>query len=94
MLLSKPTTIGNAFVIGLRYMKRDGTYTEDHFSCLKDREASLGTLEIQPHYRGQIEFNLPEYRGTHKHQTDLSQPLIVYRAPTEVNTITFFKSQK
>ncbi len=92
--LSKPTTNGNSLVIGLRYMKRDGMYTEDHFSCRRDWEASSGTLEIERHYKGQLEFQLPEYRGTHKHQIDLSQPLIVYGAPTEVNTITFFKGQK
>lgn len=92
--LSRPTTIENSFVIGLRYMKRDGTCTEDHFLCRRDYQPSFATQEIEPYYKRQLEPRLPEYRGTHKQQVDLSQPLVVYGGPTEVNTISFLKGQK
>ena len=33
--LSKPTSVNSAFVIGLRYVKRDGTQSEDLFPVEK-----------------------------------------------------------
>lgn len=59
LTVSRPTSVASAFVIGLRYDKRDGTQTEDLFSIEKGRS-------IERHYRGALERKWPEYRGTPK----------------------------
>jgi hypothetical protein len=90
---SLPQSCESGLVLGLRYRKRDGTLTEDHFLCTQPSEG----LEIVPYYRGSLERALPEYRGTHKQDVDLvsgaSSP-----CPdgfvTNVNTITFTKGFK
>ena len=61
LTVSKPTSVTSAFVIGLRYDKRDGTQTEDHFAFEKGRP-------VERHYRATLERKWPEYRGTHKQQ--------------------------
>ncbi len=92
--LSKPTTTENAFVIGLRYVKADGTCTEDHFLCLKNIEPSATRLEIKPHYKRRLEFRLPEYRCTHKQQVDFTQPAVKDSTTTHVNTISYLRGGK
>jgi len=90
---SKPTSIPHGFVIGLRYVKRDGSLTEDHFAV------EAGQKIVEPHYRGTLERKWPEYRGTHKQQVvfalvdeDLKAP------PTDISSIwwdpTRFSPQK
>jgi hypothetical protein len=48
-------------LIGLRYLKKDKTYTEDHFLFGKGHA-------ITKFYQGKAEKILPEYKGTHKLQ--------------------------
>jgi len=81
LTVSKPTSVENAFVIGLRYIKRDGTQTEDHFPFQEGRL-------VERHYKGTLEQKWPEYGGTHKQQVLFT---LVADAPTpltSVNTIT------
>ena len=67
--ISIPTSKKNSFVIGLRYEKSDNTFTEDHFLIKKEIETN--EKEIQDFYRGKLERQLPEYKGTHKQQIDI-----------------------
>ena len=67
--LSIPTSKGNSFVIGLRYIKNDGTYTEDHFLCEKEGVGLKGEV-ITYHPKRRLELALPEYTGTHKEIPD------------------------
>lgn len=67
-ITSIPTSINNAFVIGLRYIKRDNTCTEDHFLCRKYINPKHGNKEIKPYYGKSLEKMIPEYCGTHKAQ--------------------------
>lgn len=92
--VSIPTSIDNAFVIGLRYVKADGTRTEDHFLCQEDADKNGVPIEIEPQYKGRLEFRLPEYRGTHKQQADFGRPVAQLDAVTQVNTITYVKGEK
>lgn len=46
-------------VIGLRYKKNDGSFSEDLFLFEPGQPVTSG-------YRGKLEKLLPEYRGTHK----------------------------
>ena len=55
----------DTFVVGLRYQKRDRTFTEDTFIFTPGQE-------IVPCYGKAIERLLPEYEGTHKHQPGAS----------------------
>lgn len=58
---SIPQTEPDSFVIGLRYTKRNGTKTEDHFLFRKDNPIE--------YLRGKrLEELMPEYDGAHKHQ--------------------------
>ena len=61
--VSIPKSLANAIVIGIRYKKRDMSYTEDTF--LFEKEKPIKSL-----YRDNIEKLLPEYTGTHKKQSD------------------------
>lgn len=60
--ISTPTSETDCYVIGLRYKKKDMTYTEDCFIVRKGRQ------KITAHYKGDIETIFPEYKGTHKEQ--------------------------
>lgn len=56
---SVPKTESDALVLGMRYLKRDRSYSEDLFLFRKG-------FPIQKGYKGAIEKILPEYQGTHK----------------------------
>ena len=86
LTVSKPTSVQSAFVIGLRYDKRDGTQTEDLFSVAQGRP-------IKRHYRGRLERKWPEYRGTHKQQVLYTLVIDVQATMTSVNTITVLKHE-
>jgi hypothetical protein len=83
--VSKATTVESGFVIGLRYIKLDGTCTEDHFSLEKDGV-------IRPYYKGRLEDKWAEYRGTHKQEVNFDRAFDVHDPITLVNTITFIKT--
>ncbi len=79
--VSKPTSVANAFVIGLRYHKNDGSQSEDLVLVEKGRP-------IEPHYRGSLERKLPEYQGTHKQPGPSTLVVDVQLPPTAVNTVS------
>ena len=79
--ISKPTSVSNAFVIGLRYHKNDGSQSEDLFFVERGRP-------IVPHYRGSLEGKLLEYRGTHKQPVPSTLVVDVPLPPTAVNTLS------
>lgn len=56
---SVPKTESDALVLGMRYKKNDGSFSEDLFLFRKDQPVEKG-------YKGAIEGILPEYKGTHK----------------------------
>lgn len=56
---SVPKSINNALVLGVRYQKKDGTFSEDLFLFQKGNDVQRG-------YKGKLERTVPEYRGTHK----------------------------
>ena len=89
--ISIPTSIQNALVIGLRYIKRDGSCTEDHFLCRRDAQ---GGPEIEPCYGRRLETRLAEYRGTHKERVAFGQCDPANELFTRANTITFTKTSK
>jgi len=60
--ISHPTTIDNAMVVGYRYIKNNGTFTEDTFLFKKDNP------KPEKFYKGKLEEYLKEYIGTHKKQ--------------------------
>ena len=82
MTLSRPTSAEDTLVIGLRYDKRNRTLTEDLFTVKRG-------FTIQPHYRGYLERQWPEYLGTHKKQVSYDVPLQLDMGITFCNTITF-----
>ena len=59
MTFSIPTSLKNAFVVGIRYKKPDGTFTEDHILFQRRRN-------IRVFSKSELERLLPEYKGTHK----------------------------
>src|SRR5437867_119652 len=61
LTLSKPVSVDSGFVIGLRYDKRNGTQTEDLFRVEKG-------YPIKGYYKGALQQEFTEYRGTHKQQ--------------------------
>jgi len=85
--LSKPTSVNSAFAIGLRYVKRDGTQTEDLFRVERGQP-------IVGCYKGSLEEKWPEYRGTHKQQITFAIAADEPSPTTAVNTISMLKSHK
>jgi len=79
--LSKPTSVDSGFVIGLRYHKRDGTQTEDLFPVENGRP-------IEGYYKGSLQQQWTEYRGTHKQQVVFKMVANEPEPTTSVNTIT------
>lgn len=59
--ISVPVSKKSAIVVGLRYIKKDGTKTEDLFLFEKGKKIVTG-------YKGLLEKLLPEYKNTHKLQ--------------------------
>lgn len=82
--ISRPTSIPNCYVVGLRYIKNDGTQTEDHFLFQKGKP-------IAKFYRRNLEKVLSEYTGAHKMQVPLSPAATAGTTTTYVNTVTFIK---
>lgn len=56
---SIPKSKKNSIVLGFRYEKKDGSFSEDLFLFQEGKEIVQG-------YRGKLEKILPEYKGTHK----------------------------
>ena len=86
--LSIPTTKENSYVIGLRYIKNDGTYTEDHYLCERDG-AGLKGKKIVGHFKRKLEYKLPEYMGTHKEIPDKNIEQF-HESVTDVSTYSYF----
>lgn len=59
--LSLPARPGE-WVIGLRYQKSDGTWSEDHFDSTSQRDG----MKLNHHKKRKLEWNRPEYLGAHK----------------------------
>jgi hypothetical protein len=79
--LSKPTSVNRGFAIGLRYVKKSGRQTEDHFA------AEPGG-PIERYYKGSLEQKWPEYGGTHCREVVFTK--VANEPPpttSEVNTI-------
>jgi len=68
--LSKPKS-DEAFIIGLRYVKIDSTFTEDHYLCPKNKPTKFLTNDIKLYPKRHLENLLPEYQGTHKQQINI-----------------------
>jgi hypothetical protein len=56
--ISIPTSISNAIVVGLRYIKASGDHREDHFLFVEGQP-------VEPCYGKKLEKMLPEYKGAH-----------------------------
>ena len=82
--ISKPTSVTSGFALGLRYVKRGGSQTENHFTFEKGRP-------IECHYRGSLESKWPEYKGTHKQQVLFALVVDVQDPITLANTISLLK---
>jgi hypothetical protein len=78
--VSIPTSVSDAFVIGLRYHKNDRSQSEDLFLVEKGRP-------IERHYKGSLERKLAEYSGTHKQPVPSTLVVHVPIPPTAVNTL-------
>ncbi len=59
--ISIPSSKNNCILVGLRYIKKDKTYTEDHFLFEENKP-------IVAFYKGKLEKVIEEYKGTHKQQ--------------------------
>ena len=59
--ISIPKSKSNCILVGLRYIKNDRSYTEDHFLFEKDKT-------IVTFYKGKLEKVFAEYKGAHKQQ--------------------------
>lgn len=59
--ISLPTSKANSIVVGLRYVKKDNTFTEDLFLFEQNHN-------LRCYYKAKLEDILPEYKGTHKLQ--------------------------
>lgn len=79
--VSKPTSLANAFVIGLRYQKNDGSHSEDLFLVEKG-------CPIEAHYKGSLEHKLQEYGSTHKQPVPFTVVVDLRPPLTAVNTLS------
>jgi hypothetical protein len=87
--LSLPTSVQDAIVIGLRYVKADGSLTEDHYLC--NRNLLPGQSGIVYFNKRGLETLLPEYKDTHKQQSALVESGHFVGAVTHANTISLLK---
>ncbi len=85
---SIPTTKENSYVVGLRYIKNDGTFTEDHFLC-ESEGVGLKGEEIVHHPKRKLEYKLPEYKGTHKEIPNVNA-VQTTKLITDVRTHSYF----
>ena len=85
--LSIPKSMEQAYVIGLRYIKNDGTLTEDHFLC-EHSSSGVTKEEILHHPKRKLEYKIPEYDGTHKQVVDI-QSVAPSLGVTDVSTHSF-----
>lgn len=60
---SIPTSLKDAIVLGVRYEKKDGSFSEDLFLFREKKPIEKG-------YKGRLEKTLPEYKGMHKRVPD------------------------
>lgn len=56
---SVPKSVSDALFLGIRYQKKDETFSEDLFLFQKGKP-------IQRGYKGELEKIVPEYKETHK----------------------------
>ena len=86
--LSIPTSKENSYVVGLRYIKLDETYTEDHFLC-ESEGVGLRGEKIVRYPKRKLEYEITEYKGTHKEAPNLNK---VENASniTDVSTYSYF----
>jgi hypothetical protein len=82
--LSKPKSVSSGFVIGLRYVKRDGTQAEDLCTVEKGRP-------IECYYKGRLQQKWPEYRGTHKQKVVFTKTANGPAPTTPVNTMSLVR---
>ncbi|MDH5561616.1 MAG: hypothetical protein OEY59_12275 [Deltaproteobacteria bacterium] len=68
--ISIPKNHNNSFIVGLRYLKRDYSHTEDHFLFLEDADDNQ---KVKSFYKNKLEKKLPEYQNTHKEQLQTDQ---------------------
>jgi len=87
LTVSKPTSVNNGFVIGLRYDKRDGTQAEDLFTVEK-------VSPIKGYYKGSLQQRWTEYRGTHKQRVVFTVVANEPAPTTSVNTISVVKKNQ
>lgn len=85
--LSKPNSVSSGFVIGLRYVKKDGTLTEDLCTVERGRP-------IECHYKGRLQQQWPEYRETHKQEVVFAVVANEPAPTTFVNTISLVKKNQ
>ena len=57
---SVPKTMKDSLIVGIRYLKRNGSHREDHFIFTRS--------EIVKCYRNNLEKMSPEYKGAHYQQ--------------------------
>lgn len=88
--ISIPTSTKDSFVMGLRYLKQDDTFTEDHLLCRKDNEFAGERKEIEPFYKGRLENEVSEYKGTHKQNvmSDSGIFQVCEKGNSDSNTVT------
>lgn len=91
IILSVPTSKEKSYVVGLRYIKNDGTFTEDHFLC-EEEGVGLKGEEIVHHPKRKLEFELSEYKGTHKEIPTLGAVNNI-TSITDVSTYSYVKKE-
>jgi hypothetical protein len=87
LTLSRPTSVNSSFVIGLRYVKRNGKQTEDLFPGERGRP-------IKGYYKGSLQRQWTEYRGTHDLQVGFTIVANESAPTTLVNTISLVKKDR
>lgn len=96
--ISTPTKETDSYVVGLRYLKKDNTYTEDQYFCPKNKPARYLDKEIKLYPKNKLEILLAEYKGTHKQQVNFENDKIVTNNEsepiTQVNTISNYFDKK
>lgn len=96
--ISIPTKETDSYVVGLRYLKKDNTYTEDQYFCPQNKPARYLDKDIKLYPKNKLEILLPEYKGTHKQQVTFRNDKVVTNNGsdpiTHVNTISNYFDKK